>query len=396
MNLRRASGVISYMPPSRHCRPGRRASAAIASPVGLRHCLLPLLIAAALAAAGCRPGGAGDPLAAEVQRLSTMLRLHAVTDRGWAQLERAARPSLESVQEALRQRRRLLALTRLVEVRVGLGVEAYARSPAARRRTAGAFEAEWARLGGPLRDDLGPPSPGALSGVRPAAARAIGEAAVPQVRAYYRASLEYARSTMPQNGYSYLGTAQALQQLVAFCRTLAPSFPARRQPELRTLGAELDGLDAEVVAAYRPPAALRRHDDFIYVGSLLKEARELDAAGLRYGALLRYLQATFAMRPLRPAAPPPDARALSARLRELDARLAASRLDDSIGRLYLETAQAYLDGGAASGSGAGAASAAAIVDDVLPRYFTALGPAPRATPRPAPTVTVTLLRWPYT
>jgi hypothetical protein len=392
MNLRRASGVISYMPPSRHCRPGRRASAAIASPVGLRHCLLPLLIAAALAAAGCRQGAAGDPLAAEVRRLSTMLRLHAATDRGWAQLERAAQPGLESVQEALRHHRRLLALTRLTEVKVGLGAEAYTRGAAARGRTAGAFEAEWARLGGPLRDDLGPPSPGALSGVRPAAARAIGEAALPQVRAYYRASLEYARNTMPQNGYSYLGTAQALQQLVAFCRTLGSSFPARRQPELRTLGAELDGLDAEVAAAYRPPAALRRHDDFIYVGSLLKEARELDAAGLRYGALLRYLQAAFAMRPLRPAAPPPDARSLSARLREFDARLAASPLDHSIGRLYLEMAQAHLEGGQA----AGAANAVAIVDDVLPRYFTALGPAPRAVPRPAPMVTVTLLRWPYT
>jgi hypothetical protein len=40
--------------------------------------------------------------------------------------------------------------------------------------------------------------------------------------------------------------------------------------------------------------------------------------------------------------------------------------------------------------------AAAIATDVLPRYFAALGPARPSPARPAPRVTVTLVRWPYT
>jgi hypothetical protein len=361
--------------------------------VRLRTWLLPLLVAT-LAASGCRPSSAGDPLAADIRHWSTMLRLRAVTDSGWAQFERAARPRLESAQDALRHGRRELALARLAEVRVDIAAVAYLRGLSSDQvRTTAAFEAEWTRMAGPLRDDLGTPSPGALSGVRPAVARAMGEAALPQVREYYQASLGYGRSTLPQDGYSYLGTAQALQQLVAFCRTVSAGFPDRRQPELRVLDAEIDGLSSEVLAAYRPPAAIAKHGNFIGVGSLLKEARELNAAGLRYGALLRYLQAALVMQPLRPAAPVPDTRILAARLRELDARLAAGGLDHSIGRLYLEMAQAHLAGGA---PGASAATAAAILDDVLPRYFAALGPGPRAAPQPVSLVTVTLVRWPYT
>jgi len=40
--------------------------------------------------------------------------------------------------------------------------------------------------------------------------------------------------------------------------------------------------------------------------------------------------------------------------------------------------------------------AVSIATDVLPRYFAALGPARPAPPKPAPTVTVTLVRWPFT
>lgn len=376
--------------------PGIRLRAPLAAALRLlpAAALAAAALAIALAAAGCRPGAAADPLAADIDRWSAMLRRHAAADREWAQIERSARPRLDSAREALRHGSRSLALERLASVRVDLGTAAYMRrlSPAQRLTGAG-FAAEWRRMAGQLGDDLGPPSPGALSGVRPAVARAMGEAALPQVRAYYQASLDYGRNTTPQSGCFYLGTARALRQLVAFCRTVADGFPRRRQPALRALDAELDGLQAEVLAAYRPPAAIDRHGDFIGVGSLLKEARELNAAGLRYGALLRYLQAALAMRPLRRAAPPPDAGALAGRLRQLDARLAASELDHSIGQLFLEIARAHLAVGTAPAS---AATAAAILGDVLPRYFAALGPAPRPPPPPAPAVTVTLVRWPYT
>jgi hypothetical protein len=342
---------------------------------------LALLHLAALGAAGCRPAAMRDPLAADVAH--------------WSALLQAGDPGLASTQEALRGGRRLLALQRLAEVRVKLAAAAYARERTpAQRNDVAAFAAEWARMGTTLRGDLGPPSSTALAGVRPAAARAIGEAALPQVRAFYDASLEQGRNTTPEEGLSYLGTAEALRQLVAFCRTLDGAFPSDRQPRLRALDAELDAMEIEVVAAYRPPSSVAHHGAFIGAGSMLKEARELNAAGLRYGALLRYLQAALVVRQLRAAPPVPDRAALVGRLRESEARLDAGELDHSIGSLFLEIAQAHLAAVAPRGSDV---TAAAIVDDVLPRYFAALAPAPRlAPPQPAAVVTVTLVRWPYT
>jgi len=41
-------------------------------------------------------------------------------------------------------------------------------------------------------------------------------------------------------------------------------------------------------------------------------------------------------------------------------------------------------------------SAAAVAEVVLPRYLAALEPAKPRPPSPAPQVTVTLVRWPYT
>ncbi|MFI4946567.1 MAG: hypothetical protein ACHP85_25030, partial [Burkholderiales bacterium] len=146
----------------------------------------------------------------------------------------------------------------------------------------------------------------------------------------------------------------------------------------------------EVLAAYRPPASIDRHSDFIRASAALKEAHELDALGLRYGALLRYLQAALRFAPLRgvPAGP---GTALEARLREYDARLASRERDDTIGRLFLETAQSL-----ATGKDQDPALAQAIADFVLPKYFAALEPRKPAAKAPEPRVTVTLVRWPYT
>src|SRR5438270_886301 len=84
------------------------------------------------------------------------------------------------------------------------------------------------------RGGLGKPSAAVLAGVKPAALRALGEAAIPQVRAYYVASLDYGRSTTPDDGLYYLGTAQAQRELTELCRRL--STPSTlRPPPLRSL-----------------------------------------------------------------------------------------------------------------------------------------------------------------
>jgi hypothetical protein len=343
-----------------------------------------------------RAGSAGpttDPLAVEIARWSAFLKSNTSTDEMWTQVKEAGVPALERTGKALHDGRRLLALQRLAAVRVDLAASDFLeRRPPDERKDDAGFEAEWARLGKALRSDLGVPSPGALDGVRPAAVRAIGESVLPQVRVYYEASLEYGRNTMPDAGLFYLGAAQAQKEFAAFCRSLSATTPGRA-PKLRSLKGEIDALQHDLLAVYRPPVSIDRHLEFIVASSTLKEARELDTAGLRHGALLRYLEAALRFAPLREAPPPLDPEAIAARLRELDARLSAEAVDHSIGRLFLESAQANLEDSVA---GTGPAIAAAIAMEVLPRYFAALEPARPETPKPAPRATVTLVRWPYT
>ena len=342
--------------------------------------LIVILLAACAGAADQGP----DPLGAEIERWSAFLESRPAEDKLRQQVE----PVLARAEEALGQGRRLLAIQRLVTAREELAVADYMGGrPAEQRKEMAAFEAEWARMGDVLEKD----APKQLEDLHPAAARALGEAALPQVRIYYDASLEYGRNTMPDQGLYYLGSAQAQREVVDLLRKVSvPS--SRREPPVRSLRPELDGLEAEMLAVYRPPVSIERHKEFIAASSTLKEARELDEAGLRYGALLRYLQASLQFAPLRGSSPPAQAGSASDKISALEARLSKEDVDHSIGRLLLESAQAHL----AAGSPESAATAATIASDVLPRYFAAVEPARPREAGPAPRVTVTLVRWPYT
>lgn len=340
--------------------------------------LLALLLASTSCGGESTPPQNKDPLAAEVERSAELLQ------KSPSSIRRANEPVLARAEEDLRQGRRELALQRLANLQGSIAAAAYRNGISAeQRRDMARLDAEWARMGSVLRDDLGNPSPGAFDGV-PAAARALGEAARAQVRGYYQASLDYGHNTMPDQGFYYLGSAEGQRAIAALCQSVAaPS--SLRAPALRSIRPELRALEADMLAVYRPPLSIQRHGEFITASSTLKEARELDAAGLRHGALLRYLQAAQLFAPLRQPPPPAlPADALTQKLQEHAERLSASGIDHSIGQLFLEAAQAE------------PARAAVIATDVLPRYFAALEPAPPEAPQPAPEVTVTLVRWPYT
>lgn len=334
-----------------------------------------------------------DPLATELDRWLTAVQSRPDSDPFWAQTKQARLPQLERAREDLRAGRRLVALQTLSSVRADLSAAVYLSDrPEAERKDMAAFEAAWKRMGGELRDDLGTPSPTRFEGL-PAYVRALSEAALPQVQAYYQASLDYGHNTTPGAGFLYLGTAQAQRELLAFYRTLPAPSPRRAVPPLRSLRPELDALEAEMLSVYKPPVSIDRHGEFISASAALKEARELDAAGLRYGALLRYLQAAVRFAPLRPASPPLEAGVLTSRLDELAARLSAGGIDNGIGQMFLEFAQADI---ARATPGSAPTAAVSIANDVLPRYFSALEPARPLPPQPEPQVTVTLVRWPYT
>jgi hypothetical protein len=333
-----------------------------------------------------------DPLAEEIARLSEILRNQTSTEGIWGQVKEGGPPVLARAEEDLRAGRRLVAVQRLGDVRADVLAAAYVSERSAQAKDIPGFEAEWARMGGVLRAEIAPPSPSALDGVEPAALRALGEATLSQVRILYDASREYGLNSMPENGLVYLAVAQAQRETVSLYRALA-TRAERRPPPLRTLEAELDGLQADILKAYRPPASIDRHGEFINASATLKEARELDAAGLRHGALLKYLQAAQRIAPLRSDLPALGADALAEQLAGFDRRLAAGDVDHSLGRLFLETAEADLAG---DEPGKNPPSSVWIASDVLPRYFAALEPARPAALKPDPQVKVTLVRWPYT
>lgn len=351
--------------------------------------LLTVLAAAGLTAA---PGAQPDRLAAEIARWSSLVAADTRTDPLWLDAKKNAEPVLAQADDALKQGRRLVALERLSAAAHSLGAAQYVIDrPAGAAKNLPAFEAEWKRAGAELRDVLAPGGrAGETADISPALARALAELAVSQARESYAASLEYGRNTEPRFGLYYLGAARAQRHFLDLARGL-PAAPDVRPPALRALRAEIDGLQSELLAAYRPPAAIDRHPEFIVASSALKEARELDAAGQRFAALLRYLQAAQRIAMLRePSAV--DAAAVTRGLEEAALRLTAGT-DHSIGRFFVERAQTAL---ATSGPPGADPAARAIARDVLPRYFAALEPARPVTAAPAARVTVTLVRWPFT
>jgi hypothetical protein len=359
------------------------------------HLVFASIIVGALGALAASTRSA-DPLATEIARWSHYVKTNASTDEMWLQIKEGSGPAMARVESAMKDGRRLLALQRLAAVAPNLESAEYLASLSAEaRKSDSAFEAAWKNAGKELAAELRTPSPSALQGVAPAAVRGVGEASLAQVRVFYDASLEYERNTMPDAGYFYLGLAKANRDFAEFCRNLSrPS--GLRPPPLHSLSAELDALEGELLAAYRPPASIDKHPDFIAASAALKEARELDAAGLAYGATLRYLQAALRAAPLTGKAPAMTKEEAARRLAEVEPRLADREggLDQSLGRIFLEAGQA--DVASAAASNEPPAQASAILTSVLPRYFAALEPLKPSAARPAPGVTVTLVRWPYT
>lgn len=341
---------------------------------------------------GCTARKTADPVAEEIHRWSAYLRADTSSGEIAAQVRAAAAPLVAEAESALAHGQRLYALQRLAPARTNLAGWLYAsRRPEGERAEFDRFEAEWKRMATELRAELAPTAPDAFARIEPAAIRAFAETAMPQVKVYYDASLDYGRSTTPEFGLIYLGVAEAQRQFVAFLRSL-PSRRSGRAPPLRDLAIELDSLETQLLEAYRPPASIDLHPQFIAASSLLKEARELNAMGLRRGALLRYLQTSQRLALLGTPATPSAADVIEPRLREAESRLAVG-VDHTIARVFLEAAAVDLR---ATPPESSHVVAAAVVDEVLPRYFAALGPAPQAPPAPTPEATVTLVRWPYT
>ena len=334
-----------------------------------------------------------DPIATELERWQQFVRTNPATDEEWKGLKAAVEPALAQAEKALAEGRRWFALSRVAAARPSLAAAAYlAALPAQKVNDLAELEKEWRRYGPVLARTLDARARPDFADV-PAAARAVGESALSEVQVFYDASLDYGRNTAAPAGFYYLGSAQGQIEMAQWAASIGPK-PTLPPPRLRSLEPEINALEDEVLAAYRPPASIDSHPVFIRVNALLKQARELDAADLRLGALYRLLEARQRFSRLVGAGRAIGAEETAAKGREFAGRLERSGADPTLGLTFLENALA--SSADPNPEAKGGENARAIWDDVMPLYFAALGPAPAMIPTPPAEVTVTLLRWPYT
>ena len=239
----------------------RAAAAAVLSALVL---CLPAL------ASRARTEPAPDRLTAEIDRWAAFLRTNASTDEDWTQVKQGSEPVMARARSALRDGRRLLALQRLAALEGNLAASLYvqARPAAAGDRTA--FEAEWKRMGGVLHDRLAAPRGDALAaGAPPSCARSA------RPRCHRRGSTTTRASSTggtpcPRPASSTSGRPR---RRATSSTSAAPlGLDGEEPPPVRALRAEIEALEGEVLAAYRPPAAIDSHGDFITTGRGLREA----------------------------------------------------------------------------------------------------------------------------
>lgn len=332
---------------------------------------------------------AADPLVRVLAETRAWIATVPASDELWPQLAPTVDALLARTDGALEKGRRELALLTFAYAVENVAAERFLLAHAADLETLKRFEAVWRGRDTAFDAPALAKWRTRVSALRPAATRALGEAALGKLRIQLDASLDYGRATDTTSGLFYLGLAEAqaefVEQLEAFA---TPS--ALPEPPARALAAELDALERELVAHYRPPLSIDRHAEFIAASSAIKEARVLDVAGFRLGALLRHGQAVQRCAALRPspAVETLTRDALEPRIAALESELAKLPFDTSIGRIFAQRAFELVEAGDfASASSFAAALAAHVATFTAPVE-------PKA--RPTPELDVTLVRWPFT
>jgi hypothetical protein len=231
----------------------------------------------------------------------------------------------------------------------------------------------------------------------PEAVRAIAEISQAKTLVLLEATRPYAMATGPLSGMLYIGQARATVQTSDFAASL--KVVSQKAPRLRSILPELQTLQGRVNAAFKPPRSIERHSEFIRLNSSLKMAFELDAARLYAGAMYRYLEAVrlLEMMDAPEVKTPPDIANAGAGIALDQNKSRSSQRDDSIAELFLQKAKAFeLGRDGTPPSADDLKNAAVIRTKVLPAYFAAQNSTPAKLTVQAKTITVTLVRWPYT
>jgi hypothetical protein len=276
---------------------------------------------------------------------------------------------LAAIAEEAAAGRPLRALSRTVAARLRIEPAAWSRERAETIADLEALEREAAAVGADV-DRFAERVRGAGESV-PELFRALAESLLVKAQAYRSAAVPYARVDSIESGRYYLGAARASAATAAELASLPVEGEAPAPPPAG-LTTALDDLDRRAIEAYRVPGAeVERHSDFINLNARIKEARDLLTDGASRGALYAYLDARRRLEEIvagagqaPPGAGAPDRTALEVALRTWRGRCAGASWDTSLGRLYVESAEAELVGDPAA-----LGRARILLEVVLPEYF---------------------------
>ncbi|MCC6405775.1 MAG: hypothetical protein IT453_01320 [Planctomycetes bacterium] len=365
-------------------------------------------LCACLAALARASVGGDEPLQLALAKTESAAAAFPAEDELWSELQPGVASLLQRTRGALDAGRPELALLTYSYAFENVRAMSFVREHAAARTDLAELEKLWTASGATFGPARAAELRARSASIRPAIARALAEAALFKADVFRNASLDYAKSTTPESGLYYLGSAYAEHELFELCASLAPSADAPNTsptapssaspaglgnaaalaaPPVRSLRAELDRLDGALLALYRPPLSIERHAEFIAAAGTLKEARELDDAGLFHGALLRFLQAEQRFAGLTDLSKTTAAQ-LESSLTSFGARTRELAFDHGIALAFEQRAAESL----ASGS----LEVAAMASAALAPYLDVWATPAVATPAPRVDVVVTLVRWPYT
>jgi hypothetical protein len=356
-----------------------------------------LVILSLILCDACLAQNSTDQIKAEIARLQHSLKDKPITSPAFPEISGTIQNSLSSADSALAAGLPYAALEKLGQANDLLqGVRLAVAQADTVKAGLPAFEAEWNKA------NLQLISSGAKARERgwsksTLAFRAISETSQARVMPLLEGGRGFAVATHPQDGLFYVGEAQGESAFAAFVASLNEQRNIKPVP-LRSFLPELHRLQEKTNAAFQPPRSIDQHPRFIALNGTLKLAGELDAAKSYAGALYQYLEATRHYGMLE--ATVPDAKGKENLKRSIVTKLSElqnSKQDDSIALIVLERAQTYLshpDGSAPSDDEW--RSAQVIVDQVIPAYYQALKPAAPLKQTSGKTVTLTLVRWPYT
>jgi hypothetical protein len=320
-------------------------------------------------AVNCRAQTLADRVCDRVNHLRAILPL---ADDFKDQREQVLR-ALTDVEAAARDGQSYLALYRLQSLWTNIQPSEYARSRAAvTKEGLPGFERAWRRLAPELKT-MDAAIDQSMHARLPQAIRGLIEISRTKSRAYYESSRPFGEDTGIRWGLYYMGVANAQLDFALLCLKLDFSSQRSALP-FRSLGPELQTLDARVTEVYKQRDSPELVEEFIALSSNMEFANQLEKQGRHDGALIAYLDAVLKLGLLETSAPSPDgAAALGARLDEMVVRHWPSDTDNSVGMIYSTMARRALSHTATVAPPAeDLKKAAVLIDRVLPAYLNAI------------------------